>query len=342
MPENTGVQYTDPPQSRNEAILADTIDGTSYTDPPQSRMEALLKELNELIIAGGGGGGTIVIANPEETGSEANLEGIQVGSTKYKVANINDTQASEESVYSSQKVDATFATKEIKVDSTLYDYTSLTLTGRSKSKLIYNPHFIKAGQTIKSVTVKHGSNVNYSMTLVVGTISGTTLTPVFTKDFTYGSGASTIVDVNYTANAECVVGLYGEDPCGPPYSTAESGGCMCTKNEDTYTIASTGNSWVGTFKVEVTDAYDAVYANDVSELVGSAAQVTVAQDGSGDVTTISEAVNLVSAERNIIYVKNGTYEEEVNLSSVTFPVWLIGEDRDLTILKSALDRKSVV
>lgn len=41
------------PQSRNEAILQDTIDGVEYTDPPQSRIEALLVELNSLIIAGG-------------------------------------------------------------------------------------------------------------------------------------------------------------------------------------------------------------------------------------------------------------------------------------------------
>lgn len=105
MPENTGVQYTDPPQSRNEAILDDTINGTPYTDPPQSRMEALLKELNELIIAGGGGGGTVVIANPEETGSEEKLEGLQVGATKFKVASIDDDNSSDESTYSSEKID---------------------------------------------------------------------------------------------------------------------------------------------------------------------------------------------------------------------------------------------
>lgn len=37
------------PQSRNEAILQDTIDGVEYTDPPQSRIEALLVELNGLL-----------------------------------------------------------------------------------------------------------------------------------------------------------------------------------------------------------------------------------------------------------------------------------------------------
>ena len=45
------------PQSRNEAILQATIDGTAYTAPPQSRIEDLLIQLKEAIEAGGGGGG---------------------------------------------------------------------------------------------------------------------------------------------------------------------------------------------------------------------------------------------------------------------------------------------
>ena len=42
-------------QSRNEKILRAIIDGTEYTDPPQSRIEALLIEL---LNQGGGGGGS--------------------------------------------------------------------------------------------------------------------------------------------------------------------------------------------------------------------------------------------------------------------------------------------
>ena len=49
-----GNIYTNPPQSRNEAILRATIDGTEYTDPPQSRIEDLLIELKEAIDEGGG------------------------------------------------------------------------------------------------------------------------------------------------------------------------------------------------------------------------------------------------------------------------------------------------
>lgn len=53
MPDNNGVQYTNPPQSRNEAILEATINGTPYTDPPQSRIEDLLLQLKAKIEGGG-------------------------------------------------------------------------------------------------------------------------------------------------------------------------------------------------------------------------------------------------------------------------------------------------
>ena len=48
MPDNNGVEYTSPPQSRNEAIVEAIIDGTEYTDPPQSENEEILVSiLNE-------------------------------------------------------------------------------------------------------------------------------------------------------------------------------------------------------------------------------------------------------------------------------------------------------
>lgn len=75
--------YTDPPQSRNEAIIKSTIDGTQYTDPPQSRMEDLLLDLKEAI-EGGGGGGTTVVANPEGEATDE-LEKLQVGSDIYEI-----------------------------------------------------------------------------------------------------------------------------------------------------------------------------------------------------------------------------------------------------------------
>lgn len=58
-------------KSRNEQILEAIINGTEYTDPPQSRIEALLIEL--LNQGGGGGGGDAydIIFTPGEDGYTA-------------------------------------------------------------------------------------------------------------------------------------------------------------------------------------------------------------------------------------------------------------------------------
>lgn len=50
------------PESRNEAILQATLDGTEYTAPPQSRIESLLLQLKAAIEDGGGGGGDTKLA----------------------------------------------------------------------------------------------------------------------------------------------------------------------------------------------------------------------------------------------------------------------------------------
>ena len=77
-----GDIYTTPPQSRNEAILRATIDGTEYTAPPQSRIEDLLIELKAAIEQSGGG--TTVVANPEGEATDE-VKKLQVGSTVYAV-----------------------------------------------------------------------------------------------------------------------------------------------------------------------------------------------------------------------------------------------------------------
>ena len=69
-----GDVYTNPPQSRNEAILRATIDGTEYTDPPQSRIEDLLLKLKEAIEGGGTGGMSKDTYDPDD--AVANAGGI--------------------------------------------------------------------------------------------------------------------------------------------------------------------------------------------------------------------------------------------------------------------------
>ena len=62
----------------------------------------------------------------------------------------------------------------------------------------------------------------------------------------------------------------------------------------------------------------------------------VAKDGSGDFKTIQEAVMAVKdynpEGRQRILVKNGFYEEKVQIPSYKTNVSLIGENRDKTVL----------
>lgn len=56
-----GIKFEPPAQSRNEAILEATLNGTAYTDPTQSRIEDLLLQLKAAIEAGGGGDVTALV-----------------------------------------------------------------------------------------------------------------------------------------------------------------------------------------------------------------------------------------------------------------------------------------
>lgn len=63
--------------------------------------------------------------------------------------------------------------------------------------------------------------------------------------------------------------------------------------------------------------------------------VVVAQDGTGDFSTIQEAVNSVRAEmqeRKTIFVKNGVYREKVVIPTNCINVTIVGESKDSTIL----------
>ena len=63
--------------------------------------------------------------------------------------------------------------------------------------------------------------------------------------------------------------------------------------------------------------------------------LTVAQDGSGNYTTIQEAVNAMrdfSQERVIIFIKKGIYKEKLVIPSWKTNIALVGESRDSTII----------
>lgn len=60
--------------------------------------------------------------------------------------------------------------------------------------------------------------------------------------------------------------------------------------------------------------------------------IVVAADGSGDYTTVMEAIN-ASGGGQIIFIKNGVYHEKIEILSTKFNLTLIGEDVDSTILQ---------
>lgn len=70
----------------------------------------------------------------------------------------------------------------------------------------------------------------------------------------------------------------------------------------------------------------------------STTQVTVAKDGSGDYKTINDAVAAVpkkSATRFVIYVKEGTYYENVVLDKSKLNVMIYGDGKDKTIVSGS-------
>lgn len=188
MPNNNeGVVYTNPPQSRNEAILEAGLSGTPYTDPPQSRIEDLLIQW----INKGGGGGTTVIANPQLTGGEADLESIKIDGTNYRLVPENVIRA----IYNLIKF-ATFAQEPSAEDfGTIEDYLEESVVTLSN---------ISATKTITSYV--EGSQLNTSDVLVTaqwsnGTSSDVTESAIIdTSQVDMTTEGTYSIGVSYTAN----------------------------------------------------------------------------------------------------------------------------------------------
>ncbi|MFV0290496.1 MAG: pectinesterase family protein [Mangrovibacterium sp.] len=63
--------------------------------------------------------------------------------------------------------------------------------------------------------------------------------------------------------------------------------------------------------------------------------IVVAQDGSGDYTTVQEAVTACGAfptKRKVVFIKNGRYKEKVLIDTFHANLTLLGESRDKTII----------
>lgn len=79
----------------------------------------------------------------------------------------------------------------------------------------------------------------------------------------------------------------------------------------------------------------------ISLYAGDKADIVVSPDGTGDFTSVNEAVQSVPADNNTrvtILVKNGIYEEKVIFTSSN--IVLVGESRDSTIIRFAELRKN--
>jgi len=69
-------------------------------------------------------------------------------------------------------------------------------------------------------------------------------------------------------------------------------------------------------------------------------EIVVAQDGSGDFTTIQEAINSLPAEgksQRIIFIKNGTYKDKIFIENNL--ITLRGENRENTIINVSVARE---
>ncbi len=68
--------------------------------------------------------------------------------------------------------------------------------------------------------------------------------------------------------------------------------------------------------------------------------VIVAQDGTGDFTTISDAIDSCKNDGSnfVIFIKNGTYDENIKIAKNN--ITLLGEDRDSTIITQAILRST--
>lgn len=70
---------------------------------------------------------------------------------------------------------------------------------------------------------------------------------------------------------------------------------------------------------------------------GAQNKIVVTPDGTGDYTTIQAALDAVPDNtETIVYVKNGTYDEHINVTSTSKKINLIGESRDGVILTSSV------
>jgi|GEM_PF-1738704 len=74
------------------------------------------------------------------------------------------------------------------------------------------------------------------------------------------------------------------------------------------------------------------FTQNLQSRLGTAIDIIVAKDGSGNYSTVQAAVNAAS-RGDVIFVKNGIYHEKVEIPGNKSNIWLIGESVDNTIIR---------
>lgn len=75
-----------------------------------------------------------------------------------------------------------------------------------------------------------------------------------------------------------------------------------------------------------------VQSQSLYDLLADTIDVVVAADGSGDYTTLTDAIE-ASSGNQVIFIKNGVYFEKIEITSSKKNITLIGEDVDSTIIE---------
>ena len=76
-----------------------------------------------------------------------------------------------------------------------------------------------------------------------------------------------------------------------------------------------------------------LFANNLLDSLSDKIDIVVAQDGSGDFTSIQEALNSCKpfmTEEKVIFIKNGTYHEKVLVHAYLLHITLLGESKENT------------
>lgn len=130
-----------------------------------------------------------------------------------------------------------------------------------------------------------------------------------------------------TLNGQTLTGVYGSKTVTLAYKGLDYGTAYSLHIPAGAITDMSGNAFVGT---------DILFTTmERPQPVGKTFDVVVAQDGSGDYTTVQAAIDAVPENRIapwLIFVKNGTYEELVTIPQNKPFIHLIGQDKEKTVI----------